>query len=486
MGTYLGIDLGSTSLSAVVIDTQVGEIVAQEAVANEAEVTSSADRERGRSEWDIGRMIEAAVGLIRRLAEGRSIDAIGVTGQQHGMVLLGEGGMPQSAFIGWQDQRCNEPLAEGATTIGVMLERGTCLFARSGCTPATGYMASTLYWLSERGELPPGVSACFAPDMLVSRLCGQPPLTDPTLAASAGVFDVVQGEWNRDLIGALGLPTACFPPVRTPCTQAGTLSADAAQQTDLPADTPVAVPCGDNQASFAGSVSDPERSVLVNIGTGGQTSVFVERPLSVATLDLRPFLQPGFLLVGAGLAGGRSYRMMRDFIREVGEAFFRAGADTRVRPYNEPATDLYDRLTELAAQAPPGADGLTCEPIFAGTRREPERRAVWRGMSEASFRPGHMARALLEGLAEQYCLLYRQMLDAGAGPRERLIGSGNGLRKNALLRDILAAQFGLPLQTPEHTEEAAVGAALTGAVAVGEFADTAAAGQAFIRYRGVC
>jgi len=258
--------------------------------------------------------------------------------------------------------------------------------------------------------------------------------------------------------------------------QAGRLSAEAARETGLSAGTPVAVPCGDNQASFAGSVADPARSVLVNIGTGGQTSVFVERPLFAPGLDLRPFLQPGFLLVGAGLAGGRSYRMMRDFIREVGETLFGV----------TDAPDLYDRLTELAAQTPPGADGLVCEPIFAGTRREPERRAVWRGMSEASFRPGHMARALLEGLAEQYSLLYRQMLDAGAGQRERLVGSGNGLRRNPLLRDTLSAKFGLPLQTPVHTEEAAVGAALTAAVAVGEFGDIASAGQAFVRYRGVC
>jgi len=307
MGTYLGIDLGSTTLSAVVIDVASSELLAHDTIANDAHTTSSADRERGRSEWDMEKMVPAVLGLIRRLVEGRRIDALGITGQQHGMVLLDEGGVPQSPFIGWQDQRCNEPLADGRTTIRRMLDRGGDLFSRSGCTPATGYMASTLCWLSERGELPPGVSACFAPDMLVSRLCGQPPLTDPTLAASAGVFDVVQGEWNRDLIGALGLPVACFPSVRPPCTQAGTLGAEAAQQTGLPEGTPVAVPCGDNQASFAGSVSDPARSVLVNIGTGGQTSVFVERPLSVATLDLRPFLQPGFLLVGAGLAGGRSY-----------------------------------------------------------------------------------------------------------------------------------------------------------------------------------
>jgi sedoheptulokinase len=238
----------------------------------------------------------------------------------------------------------------------------------------------------------------------------------------------------------------------------------------------VAVACGDNQASFAGSVSDYGRSVLVNIGTGGQTSVFVEQPLLSDQLDLRPFLQEGFLLVGAGLAGGRSYRILRDFMGDVGQSLFGV----------EPPADLYDRLTALARQTPPGSDGVTCDPTFAGTRRAPDRRAAWRGLSPANFQPGNLARSLLEGVAKQYHHLYEDMLELGVWPRERLIGAGNGLRENPLLPEIVAETFRLPMQSPVETEEAAVGAALTAAVALGEFPDIATAGRAFILYRGVC
>ncbi|MBM3497341.1 MAG: hypothetical protein FJX74_01600, partial [Armatimonadetes bacterium] len=372
MGIYVGIDLGSTTLSGVVLDPATREVVTQETVPNEAEVTSTEDRERDRSEWDLERMVESALALIGRLASGRRIEAVGVTGQQHGMALLDRLGTPVSPFIGWQDRRCNEPLSDGRTTVQRMLEQGGEMFRRSGCVPATGYMASTLFWLVQRGELPAKAVACFAPDHLVGRLCGKDAITDPTLAASAGVFDVERGEWNAELVEVLGLPLGCLPEVRTPCTRAGGLSRDAAALTGLPEGTPVATPCGDNQASFAGSVGDPARSVLVNIGTGGQTSVYVEQALFVEGLDLRPFLQPGFLLVGAGLAGGRSYRMLRDFVREIGRQLFGI----------EDLPNLYERLTQLAVDAPAGCDGLTCEPIFAGTRHEPDRRAVWRGMSE--------------------------------------------------------------------------------------------------------
>lgn len=475
MARYLGVDLGTTSITAVIVDTGSREVVAHEVVENDAEVTSADDRAKGRSEWDIEQMARTALGAAAAVverADGPEVAAIGVTGQQHGMILLDADSQPVGPFIGWQDARCQEPLEDGRSTIDRMLELGGDGFQHSGCVPAIGYMASTLFWLTRRNLVPPGAVACFAPDYLVSRLCGEPPTADPTNAAGAGVYHVAEGRWNAELISALGLQESQFPRVRPSCQVAGELRTDASHVTGLPGGLPVAVGCGDNQASFAGSVGDHANSVLVNIGTGGQISAFVEEPVRSPNLDLRPFLGEGFLLVGAGLCGGRSYRALRDFIERVGRDVYGL----------TDVTGLYDRLTDLAQAVPPGADGLRCQPIFAGTRREPERRARWQGMSEANFAPGHLARALLEGLAEQFQLLYGDMLDVGVGDRGTLVGSGNGIRKNRLLREILAQRFDLPLNVARHTEEAAVGAALTAAVAAGEFADIGAASRHFVRY----
>lgn len=475
MARYLGADLGTTSITAVIVDTGSGQVVAHEVVENDAEVTSAGDRAKGRSEWDIEKMARTGLGAMASVVKRAGkpdVAAGGVTGQQHGMVLLDVNSQPVGPFIGWQDARCQEPLEDGRSTIDQMLELGGDGFAHSGCVPATGYMASTLFWLARRGLVPAGAVACFAADYFVSRLCGNPPVADPTNAAGAGVYHVAEGRWNTELIRALGLQESQFPPVRPSCQVAGELSTEASRISGLPQELPVAVGCGDNQASFAGSVADHADSVLVNIGTGGQISAFVEEPMRGPNLDLRPFLQNGFLVVGAGLCGGRSYRALRDFIGRVGHDVFGLT--------DMPA--LYDRLTDLAEAVPPGADGLRCEPIFAGTRRDPERRARWEGMSKTNFTPGHMARALLEGLTEQFELLYGDMLDIGVADRATLVGSGNGIRKNRLLREILAQHFDLPLNIARHTEEAAVGAALTAAVAVGEFADIGAASQHFVRY----
>jgi sugar (pentulose or hexulose) kinase len=186
-------------------------------------------------------------------------------------------------------------------------------------------------------------------------------------------------------------------------------------------------------------------------------------------LETRPFVGDRYLLVGAGLTGGAAYAVLHDFIRQVGAEIFHVAAE-----------DLYAALNRLAAATPPGSDGLLCDPRFTGTRHEPNRRGSFSNLAPANFTPGHLARALLEGMAIAFHALYEAMLAAGARPRQRLIGAGNGMRRNPLLARIVAERFALPLATPRHTEEAAVGAALLASVAAGEHS-LASAGD-LIRY----
>ena len=472
MARYIGLDLGSTTISAVVIDTESREVVGSLAAANDCETTRAQDKERGYSEWDVEGMSKKATGLTKDLVGkhgAKDIAGIGVTGQQHGMVIVDENGDALSPFIGWQDQRCLETL-DGGTYIDRMLALGGEMFAETGCVPATGYLASTLLWLKEQNALPPAVHTCFAPDFLVSHLTDTEAVADPTLAASSGAYHVMEDRWHSELIDALGLDEGYFPLVEASCSEAAGLGESICGRVGLAQGLPVAVPCGDNQASYAGSVAECADAVLVNIGTGGQTSVFVAEAPRVNGLDVRPYLQGGNLLVGAGLSGGDAYRILRDFIQTVGAEIFKLRRDP----------GIYRSLFALAREVPQGSDGLTCEPLFSGTRQEPDRRAAWAGMTESNFTPGHLARALLEGMAEQYHGLYRDMLAAGVGERTHLVGSGNGIRSNELLAEIVADAFGMELGSPRHTESAAVGAALTAAVAVGEYETIQDASRAFV------
>jgi len=460
----LGMDIGTTTIVAVVYDTVTGEALAVRSIANDTQTTSPADRKRGWSEWDARRTISLAVECMAAAvaeAADQNIAAIGVTGQMHGTVLLSDAGEPITPFINWQDQRAEERPGDGPKTyIELMVEAGGSHgFERTGCEPATGYMASTLFWMARQGDerlKTPGAIACFIPDYLVSHLTGARPVTDPTNAGSAGVLDVAARDWERELISLLGLEPNLFPPVRESGSVAGRLRAEIAEEIGLKAGIPVCVACGDNQASFLGSVPNPDDTLLVNIGTGAQVSLHTPEYVRVPGLDTRCHVDGGCLLVGANLCGGGSYALLRDFFRAVGSDLFGNDSDE----------DLYERMTALASEAPRGADGLRCVPLFAGTRREPDARAMFTGLSASNFKPGHMARALLEGVIEQMRFDYARMLEYDVKPRSRLVGSGNGIRRNALLCKILSHAFEMPLDLAPHTEEAAVGAALLAARSV--------------------
>jgi sugar (pentulose or hexulose) kinase len=485
MSLVLGLDLGTTTLTALVLDVSGSNVLVSRTVANQADITSAADRARGRSEWDIRAIADRACDCLRALAEtlaGRTgeLAGLGLTGQQHGVVVVGPGLEPRTPFINWQDRRGEETVPGTTQTFTERARElaGDAAPRRTGCRLATGYLAVTLFWLKENGILPADGPACFVGDYFAALLTGQQPVTDATFAASSGVFDVAAGEWAWDLITALGLPVSLFPEVRPSGSRLGVLTAEMAARTGLPAGLPTFVGIGDNQASFLGSVADCENTLLVNVGTGGQVAAFTDTFAVDPALETRPFPGGGYLLVNAGLSGGRIYALL--------EGFFRAVA-TEVCGL-APAESLYAKMNRLAAAVLAGAGGLRCEPFFSGTRQEPGLRASLTGLSAENFSPGHLTRALLEGMARTF-RSGAEAIERHLPPHKpqapargrRLVGAGNGLRENPLLARLVAEELGLPLSVPQHREEAAFGAALLAAVGAGLVPDLRSAAR-LLRY----
>ncbi|MCW5854088.1 MAG: hypothetical protein KIT87_28735, partial [Anaerolineae bacterium] len=95
--------------------------------------------------------------------------------------------------------------------------------------------------------------------------------------------------------------------------------------------------------------------------------------------------------------------------------------------------------------------------------------------------PAHLTRALLEGMARRFHQAFSHLQAVTGAPVEYLMGAGNGLRENATLAEIVATQFGQPLQMTLHREEAAYGAALVASVGAGVWPDLARAGR-ILRY----
>jgi sugar (pentulose or hexulose) kinase len=460
----LGIDLGTTTITCLAMEPATAAIVAVATVANDAEITLPSDKNRGRSEWNPDRIVERSCQCLRHVANqlgdrAKDIVAIGITGQQHGVVVVDRKGRPLVPLVNWQDRRGDDPFPGTSRTY---VEQATWLAGadaanRTGCHLATGFLGVTLFWLQCSGVLPSSGLACFIGDYLASELTGRMPVSDPTHAASSGLFDVRRRCWDGEMLESLQLPASIFPEIREADQRVGPLTDAVAASTGIPAGIPVFVPIGDSQAAFLGSVDDCEHDVLVNVGTGAQVVAAVDRFLYAPPLETRPLPLCGNLLVGAQPCGGRAYAVLEGFFRDTVQQF---GGKV------DSDDEVYETMNRLAGSATSDVDSMLCNPLFAGTRAHPQSRASWSNISAENFTPAHMIRALLEGIAEALhndCLLICR--EAGRSCR-RVIGSGNALRKNPVLREIVARRFAMPLELPPHREEAAVGAARMAAIGI--------------------
>ena len=118
----------------------------------------------------------------------------------------------------------------------------------------------------------------------------------------------------------------------------------------------------------------------------------------------------------------------------------------------------YDAMGRLLAQGRPQEVPILV-PLFQGTRQDPSLRGSIGGLSTENFTPRHLVWAMLEGMVGELYQMYRQYLSAGGNP-VRLMGSGNGLRRNIHLQALFSERFGQTLAMSQCTEEAATGAAL--------------------------
>ena len=211
----------------------------------------------------------------------------------------------------------------------------------------------------------------------------------------------------------------------------------------------MSVAIGDNQAAFIGSVTEPEHTVLVNIGTGSQISMLTDKPLKGGhpLVESRPFDGERYLLAGSCLCGGRAYAMLEYFFRK----YLSVSGVSDVSQYS--------LLNHLADKGWQQGNILSVKTTFCGTRADPTVRGQIEGIGEENFTPEAMAAGVLCGMADELYDLFRMMPKR---PVHVLMASGNAVRKNPVLQRILSDRFGLVLQIPPYTEEAACGAALFG------------------------
>jgi len=397
----------------------------------------------GRAEQDVNVLLSVARSVILDLPEQlrAAVEAVGVTGQMHGVAVLDENNQPVTPLITWQDKRCleNDFLND--------------LRLRTGYNISSGFGCATLAWLTAKDLLPTSAtSASTIHDLLVAQLCGlDKPLTDPTDAASWGLFDLYTLNWDFNPVKAAGLRAELLPEV-VPCSRkAGTICKAMAEEYGIPAGIPVAAALGDNQASLLATLSSPEEELALTLGTGGQLSAVLPtthelRPLEAGSkYEYRPFPGLKFAVVASSLCGGSAWSWLVDTVEKWLQDL----------NFTSPPRDkLYEHLNNLGLGA---TDTLEVHPYFLAERYDASLSGSIHGIGLSNFDLGTLSRSLARGIIEN---LKNMLPDYALQQRRRVVGSGNALRRTPLLQLMVGDVFNLPLNIEDLREEAACGAAL--------------------------
>lgn len=446
----LGIDLGTSSLKAVLVD-RAGRLLS--VAQREYPIIS---RYPGWAEQDPELWYQAALETItqaiRRSGQpAESIAAIGLAGQMHTTVCLGGDGRVLRPAILWADQRSSAQVARVYQELG--RDR---LAAWTGNPLAAGFMLASWLWLCEHEpEVRRQTRTLLLPkDYLRYRLTGLLG-SEPSDASSTLLFDPARGHWSYPLLDALGIDGQLLPPVAPSAEVAGGLLPGAAAAAGLKPGTPV-VFGGSDQAlqALAHGVIAPGL-VSCTIGTGGQlfTPCLSPRPDPGLRLHLFCHVLPGvWHLEAAILAAGLSLRWLRDGV------FMGMG---------------YSELADLASQAPPGSEGLFFLPYLAGERTpwmDPQARGAWIGLT-VRHDQRHVIRAVMEGVV--FALRQGLELMEGLGvPVERVLASG-GATRHPLWLQLQADIFNRPVYPGAVEEATARGAALLAGIGAGFYLDGA-------------
>jgi sugar (pentulose or hexulose) kinase len=311
-----------------------------------------------------------------------------------------------------------------------------------------------LRWLQKNGKLSEGAVALTIADYIAGCLTGVC-ATEATHAASWGIFNLQKGEWDSEAVDKLGIPQKVLPEVNSTAKPLGTILPAIAKQLGLVTGVQVCSPVGDNQASIIGAAGFADDVMVLNLGTGGQISIPQNEYKFVETFETRPMPFEGFILVGASLCGGWSYKCLQKFIRATVMEF--AGTELSDE-------EVYSRMNAVAAETPKGASGISVDTRFSGTRLEPNLRGSISGIGVENFTPANLIRGFVEGMIRE---LADMVSAASIKDFTKIIASGNAVRNNPVVSEVIESIFGLPCHISFSREEAALGAAYAAAIGLG-------------------
>ncbi|XP_054899439.1 sedoheptulokinase [Poeciliopsis prolifica] len=448
----LGIDVGTTSVKAVLLAAGCRTVAAGHSEPTAADVSDGSGVKA--KEQDSRPIIDAVNRCLARLPGDKlqRVSRVGLSGQMHGVLFWkansgcdwsnGNYFTPRdtSRLVTWQDGRCSSDflssLPKPESHLGV----------------STGFGCATIFWyMKHRPQFLEDFSvAGTIQDYVVSMLCGLDScVMTPQNAASWGFFNTTSSQWNESVLKAAGFPMRLLPR----CVPSGALVGETRSAWHgIPAGTPVGAALGDFQCAVYSCMSSPADAVL-NISTSAQLTFAMpadftppDSPQFESSISYFPYFDSSYLAVAASLNGGNA---LATFVETLTAWMKELGVEQR-------DMCMYEKLIGSALNQE--SSDLMVSPTILGERHDPLRLGQVTNISASNLGLGHVFRALCRGVVSNVTAMMPMEHLQRAGVR-RLVGSGSALARNKVLRQEVERAFPLQVVYGQNADSA-VGVAM--------------------------
>jgi xylulokinase len=442
---YLGIDLGTSSVKALLIDGD------QQVIDSASAAVELSRPHHGWSEQDPADWIEATSNALSELQrdhaqEMAAVRGIGLSGHMHGATLLDADDKVLRPCIMWNDVRSFREAAA--------LDADPRFRAITGNIVFPGFTAPKLVWVrNNEPEIFAKVRKVLLPkDYLRLWLTGEH-ISEMSDSAGTSWLDTGARAWSADLLAATDLGKDAMPALVEGSEPGGHLRADIADRFGLTAGITVAGGAGDNAAAAIGMGTIHDGAAFASLGTSGvlfaANKAYLPNPESAVHAFCHA-LPNTWHQMGVILAATDSLNWYAKLV----------GAD--------PA-----ELTDALGDTLDGPSGVIFLPYLGGERtphNDAAIRGVFAGMGHESD-TATLTRSVLEGVSFAFRDCLEALREAGT-TLERVTAVGGGSRSDYWLK-LMATVLGMPVEVPADGDfGAAFGAARLGLMAA-EGADPA-------------
>ena len=439
---YIGVDCGTQGTKALLIDSKgnaLGRGYASHALIERA--TGAREQE---PRWWVDAMRSAVKQAMKAAPSEEPVLAFGVSGQQHGLVVLDERREVIRPAKLWNDTETAPENSEITRRLGGSGE----FFRRFGIVPRTGYTVSKLLWLAEKEPANfARIRHILLPHEYLNFWLTGTMRAEYGDASGTAFFDVRSRQWSREILdsidGGSGQLFAALPPLIDSTELVGTLLPQVAEDLRLPPGCVVASGGGDNMMGAIGTGNVRTGVVTLSLGTSSTVYSYTDHPSDDETGNVAAFCSssggwlPLVCTMNATNVVTGTVELLGKKVQDIEAAF-------------EATT--------------PGSDGLIFLPFLNGERTPdlPHARGSLHGISPINFTPAHLIRAAVEGVSFGILQGLDLVLEGKAADVIQVIGGG---ARSRAWRQLLADATGATIQVPLEEEAGCLGAAIQAMVA---------------------